>query len=84
VRFFSEIWYGDLHCKNSQQDAGTLCNKAPLLKDMKKWTPRRREFKFPVPKQPRLILLQLKQKFPVLTAPEHPSLATKHLSFNPT
>jgi hypothetical protein len=41
-RFFSEIQYGDLHGKNSQQDAGTLCNKAPLLGDMKKWTPKRR------------------------------------------
>jgi hypothetical protein len=60
VKFFSEIRYGDLHGQNSQQDASTLCNKAPLLKDMKKWTPRRREF-----------------KFPVLTAPKHPSLASK-------
>ena len=40
MRFFSEIQHGDLHGKNSQQDAGTLSNKAPLLRDMKKWTPR--------------------------------------------
>jgi hypothetical protein len=76
---FSEIWYGDLHGKNSQQNASTLCNKAPLPRDMKKCTPRRREFKFPVSKQPRLILLQLIKKFPVLTAPELPSLASKTL-----
>jgi hypothetical protein len=83
-RFFSEIWYGDLYGKNSQQDAGTLCNKAPLLRDMKKWTPRRREFKYPVPKQPRLILLQLIKIFPVLTAPDIHHLHKKHLSFDPT
>jgi len=75
----SSLKYG----KNSQQDVGTLCNKAPLLKDMKKWTPRRREFKFPFPKQPRLILLHLKKKFPVLTAPEYPSLASKTLVIQP-
>jgi hypothetical protein len=50
---------------------------------MKKWTPRKREFKFPVPKQPRLILLQLIKKFPVLTAPEHPSRASKTLVIRP-
>ena len=78
MRFFSEILYGDLHGKNSQQNASTLCNKAPLPRDMKKCTTRR-EFKFPVAKQPRLVLLQLIKKFPVLTAPELPSLASKTL-----
>jgi hypothetical protein len=50
---------------------------------MRKSTTRRREFKFPVPKQPRLILLQLIKEFPVLTAPEHPSLASKTLVISP-
>jgi hypothetical protein len=36
----------------------------------------RGEYKFPIPKQPRLILLQLMKKFPVLAAPQHPSLSS--------
>jgi len=39
VRFFSEIQYGDPQGKNSQQDAGTIRNKAPLLRDMKNGHP---------------------------------------------